>query len=98
MSLVVTKATVKVRQDSVVMPADRLGDLCDGWASPPSSSEALKIQLSGHEGQQGMEPFGWLGWKCEPKLIHLFTKLLSEVLSTLSFFTVYDLSFEATTT
>lgn len=28
-----------------------------------------------------MEMFGWPGWKREPKLIHLLTKLLTEVLS-----------------
>lgn len=48
---------------------------------PPHSSEALTIQPSGDKEQQGTEPFRWLGWKCEPKLIYLFTKLLSEVLS-----------------
>lgn len=47
----------------------------------PHSSEALEIQPLGEEEQQGLQLFNSLGWKCELKLIHLFTKLLSEVVS-----------------
>lgn len=47
----------------------------------PRSSEALEIQPLGDKEQQGSELFECLGWKCELKLIHLCTKLLSEVLS-----------------
>lgn len=76
------KAAVKVRQVSVslwwCLQTDWEISVMAGH--PPCSNEGLKIQPSGDEVQQRMELSMWLGWKCELKLIHLLTKLLSEVL------------------
>lgn len=83
MSLVVTKASIKMRQVCMSLR----WCLQTGWeisvmgGHSPHSSEALQIQPLGEEEQRGLELFECLGWKCELKLILLFTKLLSEVLS-----------------
>lgn len=81
---------------SVVMPADRLGDLCEGWASPSQqrSTDDSAFRRQGTTGNRAVQ-VAWMEMWAEAD--PLFYKAPVRGTLTLSSFAARDLSFEATT-